>query len=154
MSNEAILLQILAACERTAAATERMADFADERRQAKKAAPPAETKARAPKGDVLTVTGYVMECNLITKRDGEPVLTKKKQEMRKLKLSGGFETTIFGNSSYLPIISKADLLGRPLIIGYTENVDGAKTYQNICSMELGSGGGRPPVEEEDLGTPF
>lgn len=153
--NDELARKLIQATERIADAYEGMLAIT-KGKQARTATPMATPSAapRVLKGDVLTVTGHVMECNLITKRDGQPVLTTKGQEMRKLKLSGGFETTIFGNSSYLPIISKADLLGRPLIIGYTENVDGAKTYQNICSMELGTGGGRPPVEEEDLGTPF
>ena len=142
--------RIAAAQERTAAAYERMADLAALKNINGPA--PAATKAKAPKGDVLTVTGRVIECNLITDRSGNPVLTKKQQEMRKLKLDCGngskFETTIFGYSSYLPLISKADAEGRDLIVGYTEKIDGTKVYQNIASMELGAGGQTAEVEED------
>lgn len=157
MSDE-ILLKILAASERTAAAVERLADIAEEQRHERKNKPAmtseqAATRSvtREPKGDILTVTGNVLHFGLYCGRDGEPKTTKKGNQYWQLKLSSGFEAMVF-SSSQAATCQKGFDEDRPLIVDYV--ISGK--YSNIEDVRLGAGPARAvaAVEDDDEGAPF
>ena len=141
MTEEALLLKILAASERTAAACERLADVADARHHARQQAAPAASEAprkRAPKGDVLTVTGKVTNFGEAAKKDknGNPYYV--------LKLDTGFYANIFSGSD-AAICSQAWDEGIPLIVEYVVN----GKYSNVESVRMGTGGAKPKAREEE-----
>ena len=155
MSDEVILLKILAACERTAAATERLADVAEEQRHERKSKPapteqPARSTSREPKGDILTVTGSVLHFGLYCGRDGEPKTTKKGNQYWQVKLSSGFEAMVF-SSTQAATCKKAYDEDRPLIVDYV--ISGK--YSNIEDVRMGAAQIRPVAMIEDDGeVPF
>lgn len=151
MSDEATLLKILAACERSTAATERLADIAEEQRHERKSKP-AQTSEQAAtrsvtreqKGDILTVTGNVLHFGLYCDRYGEPKTTKKGNQYWQLKLASGFEAMVF-SSSQAATCQKAFDEDRPLIVDYI--ISGK--YSNIEDVRLGAMPPRPVATIDD-----
>lgn len=157
MSDEATLLKILAACERSAAATERLADIAEEQRHERKSKPAltseqAATRSvtREPKDDILTVTGNVLHFGLCCGRDGEPKTTKKGNQYWQLKLSSGFEAMVF-STTQAATCQKGFDEDRPLIVDYV--ISGK--YSNIEDVRLGAMPVRQAtVEDDESDVPF
>lgn len=133
-----ILADILAAQERTALAVERLVEIAEKRQQAKQEAP----RADEPTRDLLSVTGFILNFGEASK------LTKKGAKYWSLKLTNGFEASVF-KATQAKLCERAAEENLPLIIDYEKKGQ----YSNIDSIKLGRAPeGSTPEREE--GAPF